>query len=419
MTISLRRWSGVVLVLVAGCTLISGLEEFTVHHGAAGADAGAPGGSGGTAGTGGTGGTETGSGGTGGTATGSGGAGGTGGTATGVGGAGGTQTGIGGEGGTGASAPTATSCSLGPGGGGGSGGDGGGSASNGIDDCGPNADENCCATLLVDGGTYYRSYDGIDFTDDSYPATVSDFYLDRFEVTVGRFRKFVDAGKGTQADPPADGDGAHPLISGSGWDEAWNTYLPADTVALKDAVTCSSSYETWTDDPDENETLPINCVSWYEAFAFCAWDEGRLPTEAEWNYAAAGGGQQRYYPWSAEYPPGSTDIDYDHAVYDCMGDGVGGCSFSDILAVGSRPLGDGRWDQADLGGSMWEWNLDRGATYPMPCDNCANLNSTDQRSRRGGSWGNGADELRAAKRGGLDPADRGSTLGVRCARSPW
>jgi formylglycine-generating enzyme required for sulfatase activity len=50
----------------------------------------------------------------------------------------------------------------------------------------------------------------------SYPATVADFYLDKYEITVGRFRQFVNAGMGTQASPPAAGAGAHSLITGSG-----------------------------------------------------------------------------------------------------------------------------------------------------------------------------------------------------------
>jgi formylglycine-generating enzyme len=73
--------------------------------------------------------------------------------------------------------------------------------------CGPAQDEDCCASPAVSGGTYDRS------NDPSFPATVSNFRLDRFEVTVGRFRKFVAA---YPASKPAAGAGAHPLISGSG-----------------------------------------------------------------------------------------------------------------------------------------------------------------------------------------------------------
>jgi hypothetical protein len=75
-------------------------------------------------------------------------------------------------------------------------------------DCGLEA-VSCCAVLAVPGGTFNRSNDG------NYPATLSSFGLDRFEVTVGRFRAFVSAGMGTQASPPLPGSGAHPRIAGS------------------------------------------------------------------------------------------------------------------------------------------------------------------------------------------------------------
>jgi formylglycine-generating enzyme required for sulfatase activity len=52
-------------------------------------------------------------------------------------------------------------------------------------------------------------------------------------------------------------------------------------------------------------------MDWYEAYAFCIWDGGFLPTDAEWNYAAAGGAQQRAYPWSN--PPTSLTIDPSYA----------------------------------------------------------------------------------------------------------
>ena len=55
-------------------------------------------------------------------------------------------------------------------------------------------------------------------------------------------------------------------------------------------------YQTWT---ANNDNLPMNCITWFEAFAFCIWDGGRLPTELEWNYAAAGGSSQNVYPCSA------------------------------------------------------------------------------------------------------------------------
>jgi formylglycine-generating enzyme required for sulfatase activity len=164
----------------------------------------------------------------------------------------------------------------------------------------------------------------------------------------------------------------------------------------------------------------MNCVSWYEAFTFCAWDGGWLPTEAEWNYAAAGGAEQRYYPWSS--PATNIAINKYYAVYDCMGDysDPEDCGFSDILSVGSRsPTGDGLWAQADLGGSMWEWNLDWYDIYTNPCNNCANLSSASGRVTRGGSWSGLASGLRAADRNyGIAPTSRYLNLGFRCARTP-
>jgi formylglycine-generating enzyme required for sulfatase activity len=161
----------------------------------------------------------------------------------------------------------------------------------------------------------------------------------------------------------------------------------------------------------------MNCLNWYEAFAFCAWDGGRLATEAEWNYAAAGGGDQRPYPWSTS--ASDTTIDASHAVYGCGPDGS--CGFSDIQAVGLKPKGDGKWDQADLSGNLWEWVLDWYASpYPSnECNNCANLTSASYRVVRGGSFGVDASSLLSSSaRSGFDPSGRGSSGGARCARTP-
>jgi len=275
--------------------------------------------------------------------------------------------------------------------------------------CGP-LNESCCTTLPVPGGTFYRGYDAVDFTDTNYPATVNGFYFDKFEVTVGRFRTFVDAGMGTRASPPSAGAGAHPWIAGSGWDSRWNATLPRDTAGLKAAMRCPAiAYQTWTDTAGSNETMPQNCLDWYTAFAFCAWDGGRLPTEAEWNYAASGGSEHRHYPWSN--PPSSTAIDDSYAVY-CA---AGYCSLQN---VGSRsPKGDGKWGQTDLAGNLWEWTLDRYASpFPSPCNNCADLTVGGNQVARGG-LGGGALDIRSAFRGAAIPPDIRGNVGVRCARA--
>jgi formylglycine-generating enzyme required for sulfatase activity len=275
--------------------------------------------------------------------------------------------------------------------------------------CGPSGKESCCKSLLVAGGTFARGYDGVDFLDPKYPATVSDFYLDRYEVTVGRLRTFVNAGLGTQANAPSEGAGAHPRIAGSGWSSTWNAKLPPSTATANAALKCHEGYQTWTDEVGGNENKPANCLNWYTAFAFCAWDGGRLPTEAEWNYAAAGGSEQRYYPWSS--PANATTIDDSYAVY-CGGS----CK---LLNVGSKsPKGDGKWGQADLGGNVWEWNLDTGAgAYPLPCHDCADVSAGAYRAFRSGSNDDIAATLRGAVRHLYYP-DYHGVVGVRCARSP-
>ena len=299
-------------------------------------------------------------------------------------------------------------------------------------DCGPNANADCCASPVVTGGTFSRSYDNVTYTDASFAATVSDFRLDSYEITVGRFRKFVAAVVGNWL--PASGSGKHTHLNGGGglnagtepgWDPSWNTNLP-NVKATWDGssqLACSSTYQTWTSNAGGNEKRPINCVNWYQAYAFCIWDGGFLPSEAEWNYAASGGGVagdgQRVYPWSS--PPTSTTIDPTYASYystDCLGDGVAGCTLTDLIFVGTKPAGNGKWGQADLAGNVYEWDLDWYASpYPQPCNNCANTTSASARVVRGGYFGGASDAL-ASYRGNVDPAGRGDYIGARCSRTP-
>jgi hypothetical protein len=80
----------------------------------------------------------------------------------------------------------------------------------GVSNCG-NA-ESCCASPVVVGGEFLRSFDNVTAVERDYPATVSDYRLDRFETTVGRFRKFVAArGEGWV---PLAGSGKHVHING-------------------------------------------------------------------------------------------------------------------------------------------------------------------------------------------------------------
>lgn len=294
--------------------------------------------------------------------------------------------------------------------------------------CGASGGDSCCTSFDVQGGSYYRSYD---LTGDAYsgsmiyPATVSSFRFDKYEVTVERFRAFVNAGMGTQLNPPPPGAGAHPNIAGSGWDSRFNFYLLANTADLIAAVKCDLRYQTWTDVPGANEHRPMSCITWYEAMAFCIWDGGYLPTVAEWNYAATGGDQQRAYPWSSLAGP--LTIDGFHASYDdggnCVGDGLPGCAVTDLVEVGTKPAGDGRWGQSDLAGNASEWILDwEPGGYLNPCTDCSDVDpnlafgSGYGRAFRGGSFFDSATGLRTASRFGAGPTDRFAFIGARCAR---
>src|SRR5262249_29144765 len=139
--------------------------------------------------------------------------------------------------------------------------------------------------------------------------------------------------------------------------------------------------------------LPMNCVNWYTAFAFCAWDGGRLPTEAEWQYAATidSTGTPRTYPW------GSTAPDSSHAVY-CVSQAAtdpNPCTTgAPIGQVGSKPsLGDGPWGHADLAGNLWGWVLDSPLGFPPTCTSmCYSFapSGNNHRGIRGGSYLYGA-----------------------------
>lgn len=272
--------------------------------------------------------------------------------------------------------------------------------------CGPSGNESCCTSLLVPGATFNRN------NDPATPATVSDYLLDKYEITAGRFRKFragYDAWR--SAGHPLPAEGVHDLIPGTGWVQGWA--LPANQTALDIAIHCDGNL-VWTDAPGDNETRPMNCLDWFTASAFCAWDGGRLPTEAEWENAATGGGeQQRVYPWGSTVPGNNGALCAHHCYYD----GVAMCSPADIPPVGSIPAGNGKYGHADLAGSMQESIFDWTSNYITPCIDCAETTNATARGSRGGAWAPGAtDALLARQRINGPPLTRHSALGARCAR---
>lgn len=264
---------------------------------------------------------------------------------------------------------------------------------------------NCCASSKVIGGTFQQG--------GAFASTVSTFMLDKYEVTVGRFRRFVGGYNAWRsAGNPRAGAGANANVPMSGWDSSWS--LPANDAELKTSFDCENM--TWAD--SGNDALPMNCVNWFVAFAFCAWDGGRLPTEAEWEYAAAGGVNGFDYPWGDTPVPDNTGNASAYAVYKCFGDGTSGCTFADIQPVGSRPLGQALFGQYDLAGSVDEWVLDWNAPYPTTAaTNYAKIDTGTARGTRGGNWSQFAGRLLANSRGFYwPPTARSQNTGFRCAR---
>ena len=309
-------------------------------------------------------------------------------------------------------------------------------------DCGADGSgtASCCESLAVTGGTYYRTYaDGADGgTGEADPATISGFRLDTYLVTVGRFRQFAAAWNDGGGYLPPEGSGKHAHLNGgeglvsagarsedggvvfeSGWDAmGWNNTTDVDPTDAN--LACTPGYGTWTTTAGSQENLPINCVNWYEAYAFCIWDGAFLPSEAELEYAAAGGSQQREYPWGSTAPgsacPGSG---CQYAIHGCYyPNGSRSCTGAmNIAPVGTAALGAGLWGQLDLAGELWEWNLDWSAPYVDPCTDCAYLTATSYRVEHGGNFSGSASVLQPPGRGAYAAGTRSSGNGFRCART--
>jgi formylglycine-generating enzyme len=272
-------------------------------------------------------------------------------------------------------------------------------------DCGPGLDEDCCASFAVQGG---------DFVCRTLTESIEPFRLDKFEVTVGRFRHFaaaVDAGF-----RPPEGSGVHPRganqsAADSGWNSAWDAHLPAggagDTWSHH-FRRCDTS--TWTeDDLGQKEWLPISCTTYYHALAFCIWDGGYLPSALELSYAASGGEEDRLYPW------GEGPLDDQHAIYRSR-------ERESPDPVGSVPAGDGRWFQSDLVGNVWEWCSYNGSALGE-CVGCeCDRFVPDYENGRifGGSYEASAAEntARSVNRIPLKPDIYLRDTGIRCARAP-
>ncbi len=211
--------------------------------------------------------------------------------------------------------------------------------------------------VFVPAGTFQMGgFDG-DAQQDENPTravTLDSFWIDKLLVTNGMYQLCLKAGA---CQPPRE---------------------------LK-----SATHATYFDNPDFAD-FPVIYVSWLDASSYCQWAGRRLPTEAEWEFAARGSADTRRYPWGDQSPTDSL-ANYDSAL-------------RDTSKVGSFPTGASPFGALDMAGNVWEWVSDYyGATYYSQglIQNPPGPKGADGGLKviRGGSWADNFKELRVSNRG--------------------
>jgi len=263
--------------------------------------------------------------------------------------------------------------------------------------------------VRIAGGQFLM---GSDFSPDrasrpQHQVEVRSFWIDRHEVTNAQFAKFVAAtgylstaerhGQGWVFEPMRQ---AWLLMPGADWRHPFG---PHSSIAGQ-------------------EHRPVVLVSWYDAAAYARWTGKRLPTEAEWEYAARGGSYDADFPW------GRQSQTSDRALSNSW---QGWFPERDLGIDGARGLADvesyppNRYGLYDMSGNVWEWCADWYA------DDYYRLGERDnpvgperqppggRRAQRGGSWlsaDNVSPEIQVWARGAGPPDFGRNHLGFRCAR---
>jgi formylglycine-generating enzyme required for sulfatase activity len=197
-----------------------------------------------------------------------------------------------------------------------------------------------------------------------HPVTVNTFQIDQFEVTNDDFQKFVDA-TGYETDAEKNGSS-----------DNWYTFYR------------------------DRANHPVVKVSWNDASAFCNWAGKRLPTEAEWEYAARGTAGFTY-PWGDTFSPVAANL---------KAAGLRGTA-----AVGSYPAGASPFGVHDMAGNVAEWT----ATVPEPYPGSeagSRLFGSNLYILRGGGWFSTEEQATTYYRNSNVPLAANDDLGFRCAK---
>jgi len=149
---------------------------------------------------------------------------------------------------------------------------------------------------------------------------------------------------------------------------------------------------------------PVTLVTWDEARRFCDAIAGRLPTEAEWEFAARGGHDGTLYPWGDEMPGSRSGA-------------ANGAAFENDAARAVKTFAPNGYGLHDMVGNAWEWVADWYARYGADAaTDPRGPSSGTARVVRGGSYGDDAINLRVSNRSANLPRNNNLNIGFRCAR---
>jgi formylglycine-generating enzyme len=259
--------------------------------------------------------------------------------------------------------------------------------------------------VFLPGGEFLMgTADGHPHENPVHRVAIEGFYLDETEVTNVAFRAFVEAtGYVTESEKQGSSGVFDPSLG------EWRLVEGAD---WRHPSGPDSSIEGQDD-------RPVVHVSWDDANAYAQWAGKRLPTEAEWEYAARGGRENTVYPWGDDLNPGGKFLaNVWQGVFPVRDEG--GDGFSGVAPAKQFPAnGYGLYDMA---GNVWEWVIDRyDPEYyaRSPYSNPSGSTAGETRVLRGASFNYLGDfVLRSTIRRGLAPNSFNYAIGFRCANDP-